>query len=75
MEELFEKEENKLIINKRISKDVFIKTINKELGLYHNCSEMILVEDNPTILKKYEKYLLKHEIKYRSFINGNLCWN
>lgn len=39
------------------------------------CDELIIAEDNPSILKRYCKYLEKYDIKYKSFLNGQTCFD
>ena len=40
---------------------------------FHSCNPIIIVEDNPNILKKYENVLKKNNNEYVKFLNGLDC--
>lgn len=41
------------IINRKFSKTINQRSVSQNINI-HNCNEVLLAEDNPTILKKYE---------------------
>ena len=40
---------------------------------FHTCNPIIIVEDNPNILNKYENVLKKNNNEYIKFLNGLDC--
>lgn len=62
------------ILNKQNTYSTLLDKNNlDEANHIHKCNEMLIVEDNVTLLKSYVDFLKNKNITHKAFPNGNSC--